>query len=108
MSRGYVQKKARNDRALSNRNVGTLLRRRQNFRPGLLFQNQAVALVGNLAQPCQHAAGARRNEAANDDVFLEAFERVDLALDRGFGENPRGFLERGRRDERTRLQATPS
>ena len=43
--------------------------------------------------------GAGRDETAHDDVFLEAAERVDRAVDAGFGEDARGFLEAGRRDE---------
>src|SRR5262249_60634365 len=74
---------------------------------GLLFgllEDERVALAGALAQPVHHGAGARRDQPADDDVLLEAFERVDLAVDRGFGEHARGLLERRRRDERPRLQ----
>src|SRR5215467_13701348 len=81
--------------------------RRSGFGRGLLLallEDERVALAGDLAQPVHHGAGARRYQAADDDVLLEAFERVDLAVDRGFGEHARGLLERRRRDERARLQ----
>ena len=44
-------------------------------------------------------AGAGGYEAADDDVFLEAAERVDRAVDAGFGEDAGGLLETRRRDE---------
>src|SRR5215471_17553933 len=81
--------------------------RRSRFGCGLLLallEDERVALAGDLAQPVHHGAGARWYQAADDDVLLEAFERVDLAVDRGFGEHARGLLERRRRDERSRLQ----
>src|SRR5262245_16069938 len=97
--------------------IGALFRRRQlrrlrrlrgsGFGGGFLLallEDERVALAGDLAQPVHHGAGARRDQAADDDVLLEAFERVDLAVDRGFGEHARGLLERRRRDERARLQ----
>src|SRR6266508_112213 len=68
------------------------------------LEDERVALAGDLAQPVHHGAGSRRDQAADDDVLLEAFERVDLAVDRGLGEHPRGLLERRRRDERAGLQ----
>src|ERR1700730_16021670 len=43
-------------------------------------------------------SGAGRNEPANDDVFLESNQPINLAVDRRFGQHPRGLLERGRRD----------
>src|SRR5215475_6198674 len=91
--------------------IGALFRRRQlrrlrslrgsGFGCGLLLallKDERVALAGDLAQPVHHGAGARRDQPADDDVLLEAFERVDLAVDRGFGEHARGLLERRRRD----------
>src|SRR5262245_12769114 len=97
--------------------IGALFRRRQlrwlrrlrgsRFGCGLflaLLEDECVALAGDLAQPVHHGAGAGRDQAADDDVLLEAFERVDLAVDRCFGEHARGLLERRRRDERPRLQ----
>ncbi len=44
-------------------------------------------------------AGSGGDEAADDDVFLEAAERVDGAVDAGFGEHAGGLLEAGGRDE---------
>ncbi len=44
-------------------------------------------------------AGAGRDEAADDDVFLEAAQRVDGAVDASLGENAGGLLEAGGRDE---------
>src|SRR5499427_8839037 len=44
--------------------------------------------------------GASRNQAAHDDVFLEAAEIVHLAGNGSFGEHTRGLLEAGGGDER--------
>src|SRR5690606_17562800 len=49
-------------------------------------------------------AGARRDQAADDDVFLQAFQRVLLAVDGSLGQDAGGLLERGRRDEAAGLQ----
>ena len=68
-------------------------------------QDGAVALGGDRLQPVHHAAGARRDQAADDDVLLEALQRVDPARDGRLGQHARGLLERGRRDERLGLQA---
>ena len=38
-------------------------------------------------------AGTSRNKFADDDIFLEAEERIFLAFDRCFGEDTGGFLE---------------
>ena len=61
-------------------------------------------LIATLAQPVHHGAGAGRDQPADDDVLLEAVERVDLAVDRRLGEHARRLLERRRRDERAGLQ----
>src|SRR5664280_784192 len=45
-------------------------------------------------------SGACGDETAHDDVFLQATQVIDGALDGGFREHARGFLERRRRDER--------
>src|SRR3546814_7989246 len=50
-------------------------------------------------------AGAGRDEAADDDVLLEADQAVFLAVGGRLGEHPGGLLEGGRRDEGARLQA---
>src|SRR5437016_2034318 len=42
-------------------------------------------------------AGAGRDQLADDDVFLEAAQAVDLAGDRRLGQYPRGLLEARRR-----------
>src|SRR5215218_4197695 len=96
---------------------GDLFRRRQcqrfRFRSrrhnrGLLLalvEDQLVALDGDFADLGHRGAGARRDQAADNDVFLEAFQRVHLAVDGSFGEHPRRLLERGRREERAGLQA---
>src|SRR5207237_159007 len=44
-------------------------------------------------------------QPADNDVLLQALERVVLAVDGRLGEHPRRLLERSRGDERTRLQA---
>ena len=48
--------------------------------------------------------GPGRNQAAHDDVLLQALQRVDLAVDRSVGEHPGGLLERRRREEGAGLQ----
>src|SRR6478735_3348688 len=70
-----------------------------------LVENQLVALDGNFANLGHRGAGARRDQPADNDVLLEAFQRVHLAVDGGFGEHTGGLLERGRREERAGLQA---
>src|SRR6185436_595731 len=57
-----------------------------------------------LADAAQHAASAGRDQAADDDVLLEALEGVDLAVDGGLGQHARGLLEGGGRDEAPGLQ----
>src|SRR6516162_5423860 len=63
-----------------------------------------VALLLRLDDELQllvsRKAGARRDQAAHDDVFLEAAQVVDLAADGGFGEHLRRLLERACADER--------
>src|SRR6266702_3871216 len=44
-------------------------------------------------------SGSGGDQAADDDVFLEAAERVDGAVDAGFRQNASGLLEARRRDE---------
>ena len=39
-------------------------------------------------------AGTRRDELTDNNVLLEAKQRVDLALDGSFGQDARGLLER--------------
>src|SRR5438046_3088073 len=57
------------------------------------------------AQAVHARAGAGRDQTANDDILLEARERVDLALNRGFGQHARRLLERRGGDEAAGLQA---
>src|SRR5207302_3997400 len=96
------------DRSLRRRKLRRLLGRGgSRLRGGLfltLLENERITLAGNLTQAVHHGAGPGRNQTAYDDVLLEAFERVDLAVDRGLGQHPRGFLERCCRDERAGLQ----
>src|SRR3954447_10016173 len=49
-------------------------------------------------------AGGRRDQLADDHVLLQAREAVDLALERRVGEDLRGLLEGGRREEGVRGQ----
>src|SRR5215472_13453674 len=44
--------------------------------------------------------GAGRDQAPDDDVFFQAAQVIDLAVDAGFGEHARGLLERRGGDER--------
>src|SRR3954449_12382045 len=48
--------------------------------------------------------GGRRDQLADDHVLLQACEAVDLALERRVGEDLRGLLEGGRREEGVRGQ----
>ena len=52
-------------------------------------------------------ARAGRDQAAHDDVLLQAAQVVHLAADRGLGEHARRLLEGRRRDERVGRRATP-
>src|SRR6202048_4040768 len=70
-----------------------------------LVEDQLVALDGDFADLGHRGAGARRDQPADNDVLLEAFQRVHLAVDGGFGEHAGGLLERRRREERAGLQA---
>src|SRR6267154_3146391 len=65
--------------------------RRRHFRQQL---NAAVVL-----EP-----GSRRNEAAHDDVFLQASQVIDFAGDRRFREDAGGLLEASGGDERVGRQ----
>src|SRR6185437_9838430 len=99
--------------------VGRSLRRRRRQRQRLgfrrgrhdrrlllaLVQDQLVALDRDLADLGHRGAGASRDEPADNDVLLEAFQRVDLAVDGGLGEHAGGLLERRRREEGAGLQA---
>src|SRR5437870_3827760 len=70
---------------------GGLFRRRQCSRLGCgcglerrlllpLLEDEGIALGGDLAHVIHNRTGARRNEAANDDVLLEAVEGIGLAV----------------------------
>ena len=63
-----------------------------------LFSRRSLHLQAAIASH----AGAGRDEATDDDVFLQAHEVVHLALDGGFGEHPGGLLEGGRGEEAVR------
>src|SRR3989338_8452971 len=68
-----------------------------------LFQFTCLFLgLGTLAPAflMMRESGAGRDQAADDHVFLQATQPVDLAGDGRLGEYPRGLLERRRRDER--------
>src|SRR5580693_8785311 len=69
-----------------------------------LGENERVAFDRDFADLVHHGAGAGGDQPADDDVLLEAVERIGLAVDRGLGEHARRLLERRRRDERARLQ----
>ena len=88
-----------------------LLRRGGQFDPSvrsdcspLLLKDQLVAVGRYGLDLGVHRAGAGRDQAADDDVLLEAFERIDLAVDRRLGEDAGGLLEGRRRDEGAGLQ----
>src|SRR3954454_16185682 len=81
------------------------LRRNDRSLPLALVENHLVALQRDFADAGHGGAGAGRNQTADDDVLLQALERIDLAVDRRLGEDAGGLLERGRREERPGLQA---
>src|SRR4051812_16599479 len=64
--------------------------------------HRGLRLLGGLdpdvAVPGQPGTG--RDELTDDDVLLEAQQRVALAVDGGVGEHPGGLLEGGRRQPR--------
>ena len=73
------------------------------------FQTFGAVLSGALA--AQHtpefdhrSARTCWNEPPNDDVFLQAFQSIGLAVDGRLGQHPGRLLERGGRDKRARLQ----
>jgi hypothetical protein len=70
----------------------------------MLRAERGVAAGGRDPHPVHARAGTRRDEAADDDILLEAVERVDLALHRSLGEHPGRLLEGGGRDEAAGLQ----
>src|SRR6185369_13153524 len=88
-------------------------RQRLGFRSGrhdrrlllALVEDQLVALDRDFADLGHRSAGARRDQPTDNDVLLEAFQRIHLAVDSGFGEHAGGLLERGCREERAGLQA---
>src|SRR5580698_5923443 len=82
---------------------GRQLRRVGSFR--LLGENQRVAHRRDAAQLGHRRAGAGGNEASDDDVLFQAFQRVDFAVDGRLGEDAGRLLEGRGRDERARLQA---
>src|SRR5262245_43672644 len=57
-----------------------------------LLENERIALAGHLAKRIHHGAGPGRDQPTHDDVLLEAFEGVDLAVDRGLREHTRRLL----------------
>ena len=81
-------------------------RRRQGERhfARLVGEDEFVARRRDLAEFRHGRAGASRDQPADDDVFLQALERIGLAVDRRLGQHPRHLLEGGGGDERARLQ----
>src|SRR6185312_3209507 len=69
-----------------------------------LFLDRLVAFGCDMAQACDGAAGSGRDETSDDDVFLEPFQSIDLAVDGGVGKYAGGLLVRRGRDHRARLQ----
>jgi hypothetical protein len=66
---------------------------------------QLLELIGEVLLPCPATLGVMRkartggDQAANDDVLLEAAQIVLEATNGRFRENTRGLLEGGRRDK---------
>ena len=69
----------------------------QLFRIGSGFEG--FTLMDDIQLAVAGHAGTSRNKFADDDIFLEAEERIFLAFDRCFGEDTGGFLEGSRGDE---------
>lgn len=63
----------------------------QLFRIGSGFEG--FTLMDDIQLAVTGHAGTSRNKFADDDIFLEAEERIFLAFDRCFGEDAGGFLE---------------
>ena len=63
----------------------------QLFRIGSGFER--FTLMDDIQLAVTGHAGTSRDEFADDDIFLEAEERIFLAFDRCFGEDTGGFLE---------------
>src|SRR5215471_10609062 len=74
-------------------------RRRRRVAPLLLALDDDVQLL------VRGEARSRRDQAAHDDVLLQAAEVVLLAANRSFGEHLRRLLEGGRADERLGREA---
>src|SRR3989441_4877735 len=70
----------------------------RSLREDLLHRRRAVG--GDLQTAIVLHPGPRRNQPAHDDVLLQPAQVVDAARDRRLGEDARGLLERGRRNER--------
>ena len=66
--------------------------------------NLFVVLSGNFLQSSQNRTGTGRNQTTDDNVFFQALQAVNLALDRSFGKNAGRLLERCGRDKRLGLQ----
>src|SRR5580704_13121263 len=62
-----------------------------------LLEDELVAMRGNLADARDHRSGACRNETSHNDVLLQPFEHILLAVDRGLGEDACRLLEGGSR-----------
>ena len=69
-----------------------------------LFEDHLVARRRDAADLGHGATGTGRDQAADDDVFLQTLQAVGLAGDRGFRQHLRRFLEGSGRDEGRRLQ----
>ena len=56
---------------------------------------QVLTFMLNLDVAVAFHTGASRDQLTNDDIFLQAHQRVHLALDSGIGEHSGGLLEGG-------------
>src|SRR5690606_10640977 len=65
---------------------------------------QLVAFAGDALDLVHVRTRTGRDQATDDDVLLEAVQRIDLAADGGFGEDAGRFLEGSGRDKGTCLQ----
>src|SRR5687768_13173716 len=67
--------------------------------------HRRLAVDDDVEPLVRRETGAGRDEPTHDDVLLETAEVVRLAADSGLGEDLRGLLEGGRRDERLGREA---
>ena len=59
----------------------------------MFVHNRLVFAVIQMDIPISSQSGSRRDEFADNDVFLQAVQVIDLSLDRRVGKHLGGLLE---------------